>query len=75
MSPVSWGSTKAKLLQSSSNFGSLPGKEQTRKTDSPFLKTQSWTDLGGSESAASYLSQVDEERPAKFLAATKRRRI
>ena len=58
-----------------SNFGSLPGKEQTRKTDSPFLKTQGWTDLGGSESAANCLSQVDEERPAKLLAATKRRRI
>ena len=38
---------KTKLLQDCSKLGSLPGKEQTGRTDSPFLTTQSWRDLGG----------------------------
>ena len=59
---------KAELLQESSKLGSLLGEEQKGRTDSPFLTTKSWTDLGGSEYAAAYLSRVDEEGPAQFTA-------
>ena len=59
---------KAELLQDSSKLGSLLGEGQNGRTDSPFLTTQSWTDLGGSEYAAAYLSRVDEEGPAQFTA-------
>ena len=38
------------------------------RTDSPFLTARSWTDLGGSGFAATYLSEVDEEKSAMFLA-------
>jgi len=58
---------KAILLQDSSKLG-LQRKGYRVRTDSPFLTTQSWTDLGGSGFAASYLSKVDQERPAMFLA-------
>ena len=58
---------KAILLQDSSKLG-LQRKGYRVRTDSPFLTTRSWTDLGGSGFAASYLSKVDQERPAMFLA-------
>jgi len=48
-------------------LGSLLGEWQKGRTDSPFLTTQSWTDLGGSEYAAAYLSRVDQEGPAQFI--------
>ena len=57
---------KAILLQDSSKLGSLQRKGHRVRTDTPFLTTQSWTDLGGSGLAAAYLSQVDDERPAMF---------
>jgi len=57
---------KAILLQDSSKLGQ--GKGYRVRTDSPFLTARSWTDLGGSGFAATYLSEVDEEKPAMFLA-------
>ena len=42
----------------------LQGAQQMGRTDQEFRTSKSWTDLGGSETAAKYLSKVDQEGPA-----------
>eukprot|EP00435_Cladocopium_sp_Y103_P014757 s643_g3.t1 len=37
------------------------------RSDSEFVVSDEWTDLGGSAAAAAYLSEVDEEGPTVFL--------
>lgn len=44
----------------------LQGTRRVR-SDSEFVTSEKWTDLGGSAAAESYLSEVDEEGPAIFL--------
>ena len=39
----------------------LQGAQQMGRTDQEFRTSKSWTDLGGSETAAKYLSKVDQE--------------
>lgn len=34
------------------------------RSDKEFATSKSWRELGGSETAASYLNEVDEEKPA-----------
>ena len=64
---------KAKLLQDSSNVGSLPGKEQNGGLTYLFLTTQSWTDLGGSESTAATCRKWKKDLQTSWPIATKKR--
>eukprot|EP00438_Fugacium_kawagutii_P009998 Skav223125 [mRNA] locus=scaffold470:32210:33745:+ [translate_table: standard] len=69
------GHTEAGEDHSSQEANLLEGMHQRMRSDSEFETTKSWTDLGGSETAASYLNEADAEGPSLFHTCSEQEKI